>query len=64
MSAKCQYRQMGTRQHSVRDQVIVSIDILLNKGFRAENEVRLLGAEVGRNLECGNGWFECKDGCA
>ena len=33
-------------------------DVFLNKGFSAEGEVRLLGAQIGGDLVCGGGTFK------
>ena len=39
------------------DRVKVANGVFLNKGFYAEGEARLLGAQVGGNLSCGGGKF-------
>jgi sRNA-binding regulator protein Hfq len=39
-------------------------DILLDEGFKAEGEVHLLGTTIGGDLDCDDGQFLNKDGCA
>jgi len=39
------------------DRAKISGSVALRKGFKASGEVRLLGAEIGGNLECTNGAF-------
>ena len=39
------------------DRIDVKRDVLLRNGFHAEGEVRLLGAQIGGNLDCGGGTF-------
>jgi hypothetical protein len=39
------------------DGIDVKGDVLLRKGFKANGEVRLLGAQIGRDLECDGGTF-------
>lgn len=38
--------------------------LFLRRGFKATGEVRLLGAQIGGNLECSDGQFEVHDGIA
>jgi hypothetical protein len=46
------------------DGIMVARGIFLREGFVATGEVRLLGAEIGGNLECTNGTFSDADGDA
>lgn len=39
------------------DGMTVGGDMFLNKGFRSDGEVRLLGARIGGNLDCSGGHF-------
>ncbi len=39
------------------DRAIIEGSVFLGRGFRAEGEVRLLGAQIGSNLECDGGEF-------
>ncbi len=39
------------------DRAVVKGDVFLNKGFRADGAVRLLGAQIGGNLACSGGTF-------
>jgi hypothetical protein len=39
------------------DGIDVKGDVLLRKGFKANGEVRLMGAQIGRDLECDGGTF-------
>jgi hypothetical protein len=49
----------GTWVRSVRaDRANVSGNVFLREGFSAEGEVRLLGAQIGGNLECTGGTFK------
>lgn len=42
--------------------LFVNRGLFLNNGFEARGEVRLLGARIGSNLECGGGQFANPDG--
>ena len=46
------------------DGIVVDGGVFFSRGFHAEGEVRLLGAKVGTNLECGGGLFHnpCRSG--
>ncbi len=46
------------------DRLKVDGGVYLRDGFIATGEVRMLGAEIGGNLECGKGTFTNKDGNA
>ena len=46
------------------DRVQVNGGMFLRGGFLAKHKVRLLGAQIGGNLECQGGQFEVKDGDA
>jgi sRNA-binding regulator protein Hfq len=49
----------GTWLRSIMaDGAKVKGDVFLRNGFRAEGEVRLLGAQIGGNLECDNATFK------
>ena len=43
------------------DGIVVTGNIYLSKGFAASGEVRLVGAQIGRNLSCRGGTFLNKD---
>ena len=46
------------------DSAVIKGSVFLNKGFSATGEVRLLGAQIGGDLECGGARFDGKDGDA
>jgi len=49
---------IGTHTRAIfADGIKVTGDVFLRDGFKSEGEVRLLGAEIGRNLECSSGHF-------
>ena len=55
----------GSRTKAISaDGVKVKGDIFLDYGFLAQGEVRLLGADIGGNLNCDGGSFENKSGYA
>jgi hypothetical protein len=55
----------GSWVHAIdADGVEVRGGIFLGAGFRAEGEVRLRGAQIGRNLNCGGGTFKNSSGTA
>jgi sRNA-binding regulator protein Hfq len=51
------------RMH-VQGSIFLGYDDEAKTGFKAQGEVRLLGAEIGSNLECGGGVFENAEGYA
>ena len=55
----------GSLVRNIRaDRFKTSGGVFLRNGFRAKGEVRLLGADIGGNLDCSNGSFENADGNA
>ena len=53
---------MGSEVPGIRgDGLVTTGDVSLCDGFEATGEVRLLGAQVGGNLDCGAGLFDGKD---
>lgn len=46
------------------DRLQINGDVLLRAGFNAKHEVRLLGAQIGGNLDCQGGQFGVKGGAA
>jgi len=46
------------------DRMVIGGNVCLDNGFKAEGEVRLLGAHIGGDLYCGNGEFRNKNGKA
>ncbi|TKJ38412.1 hypothetical protein CEE37_12905 [candidate division LCP-89 bacterium B3_LCP] len=55
----------GTHTKSIRaDGLKVGGDVILKNGFKADGEVRFLGAEIGGNLECDGSQFTNRDGYA
>ncbi len=55
----------GSLVRNIRaDRFKTSGGVFLRNGFRAKGEVRLLGADIGGNLDCSNGSFENADGKA
>ena len=56
---------VGTHPHALNaDGLKVEGDVFLTGGFKAEGEVRLLGATIGGNLECDGGTFTNPEGRA
>lgn len=56
---------LGTHSGTIRaDGLKVEGDVFLRDGFRAEAEVRLLGASIGGDLDCNKGQFADADGNA
>jgi hypothetical protein len=52
----------GSRAQSVTAEgAVVNADLSLEDGFRAEGEVRLLGAQIGGDLACRRGTFKSAD---
>lgn len=52
---------MGSEVPGIRgDGLVTTGDVILRDGFRATGEVRLLGAQIGGDLTCGNGQFDGK----
>ena len=43
------------------DRMVVTGSVFLNRGFSARGAVRLLGAQIGGNLDCGGGRFDNVD---
>ncbi|MBN8506748.1 MAG: hypothetical protein J0L58_19955 [Burkholderiales bacterium] len=51
-------------QGLMADGLQVSSDLVLRNGVKAKGEVRLLGAQIGGDLECSGGQFDVKEGDA
>lgn len=48
----------------IGDRVRIQNDLFMRRGFQSQKEVRLLGADIGGNLDCQGGAFQNPDGYA